>query len=86
VISKRTNSMKPDERMQGILPLLEFLSVNKPCASCRLPQLAGVIMVRRGVGRSQPLVNLPPKFVCNGVNFVKSRQEGSNEFTCHVVI
>ena len=85
MISKRTNSVKPDERIEGILPPLEFLPVNKPCASCWLPQLAGVIMVRRGVRCSQPLVDLLPVVVCSETYFVKLFRQSDCVFTSDIV-
>ena len=45
VMRKRTNAVEPDEGVHVVLPLLEFLAIDKPVAGGRLPLLAGIIMI-----------------------------------------
>jgi hypothetical protein len=44
-IEERTDSVKPKEQIQLILPLCENGPFHKPCASCCLSLLACIIMV-----------------------------------------
>jgi hypothetical protein len=57
---KCTNAAEPDEGVHLVLPLLEFLAIDKPAAGGRLSLLAGIIMIRRWVRRQQPKMVLLP--------------------------
>ena len=50
--------MQPDERVRFFLPVRKPPAVDEPCAGRLLSLLAGIVVVRGGVGRGEPLVYL----------------------------
>ena len=50
--------MKPDERVRFFVPVRKPPAVDEPCAGRLLSLLAGIVVVRGGVGRGEPLVYL----------------------------
>jgi len=88
-IEERTNSMKPKEKIQFILPLWEIGPFHKPCASCRLSFLARIVMVWGGIRCLQPFMDLPARIICKRLSVSQFQSEkicNTDLKWCHVYL